>query len=227
MHNKFKTYRFTNFHNTIMDYNTNRSKLMIPEYGRNIQKMIDYTVTIEDMEERNRAARALIGIMSRIKPNITESNDYQRTLWDHMYIISKFKLVVDSPYPPPSQEELAKKPEKIPYSTNQIKYRHYGKNIEGIIQKAVAYEEGAEKDALTHMIANHLKKSYLNWNRDSVADETILKQLSKLSDGDLAVNEDTKLIATSEVLSKNKQKKRKHSTKGKDHRGGRKNYRSY
>lgn len=207
-----------------MHYNSSRSKLIIPEYGRNIQKMIEYTVTIEDQEERNRAANALIGIMSRIKPNITESNDYQRTLWDHMYIISQFKLVVDSPYPPPSQEELSKKPEKIPYSTKDIRYRHYGKNIEGIIKKAMAYEEGEEKDALTNMIANHLKKSYLNWNRDSVADETILKQLSKLSDGELAVNEDTKLIATSEVLSKNKPKKRKFPSKGKDNRGGRKNY---
>lgn len=224
MHNNFKTYRFTNFHITIMDYNSSRSKLIIPEYGRNIQKMIEYTITIEDQEERNRAARALISIMSQIKPNITESNDYQRTLWDHMYIISQFKLVVDSPYPPPSQEELAKKPEKIPYGNKKIRYRHYGKNIEGIIQKALVYEEGEEKDALVNMIANHLKKSYLNWNRDSVADETILKQLSTLSGGKLALKEDAKLIATSEILSKSKPKKRKYSSKGKDNRGGRKNY---
>lgn len=206
-----------------MDYNTSRGKLIIPEYGRNIQKMIDYTVTIEDKEERNKAARALISIMSQINPNIRDASDYQRTLWDHMYIISQFKLVVDSPYPPPSQEELTKKPDKIAYSDKNIRYRHYGKNVERIINKALTFEEGEEKEALIKTIANHLKKSYLNWNRESVSDETILKQLSTLSGGKLTVDENTKLTATTEILSKNKQKKRKFSSKGKDNRG-RKNY---
>lgn len=207
-----------------MEYNSSRNKLIIPEYGRNVQKMINYTVSIEDDEERARAARAIINIMSQIKPNIRESNDYQRTLWDHMYIISQFKLVVDSPYPPPSQEQLTKKPEKIAYSDKKIKYRHYGKNIEGIIQKAIVFEEGEEKDALISAIANHLKKSYLNWNRDSVADETILGQLSRLSEEKLSLKEGTKLTATTEILSRNKPKKRKYPSKGKDNSGRRKGY---
>lgn len=207
-----------------MEYNSNRNKLIIPEYGRNIQKMINYTVSIEDELKRNRAARAIINIMAQIKPNIKDSNDYQRTLWDHMYIISKFQLIVDGPYPPPSQNELSKKPEKISYTDKRIKYRHYGKNIEGIINRAITFEEGEEKDALILAIANHLKKSYLNWNRDSVADETIVKQLSKMSDARLNLKEDAKLTATSEIIAKNKPKKRKFPSRGKDNSGRRKGY---
>ena len=139
LHNNFKTYRLIFFTNYIMEYNSSRNKLIIPEYGRNIQKMIDYTVSIEDETKRSSAARAIINIMSQVKPNIKDSNDYKRTLWDHMYIISKFQLVVDSPYPPPSQEVLTKKPEKIVYGDKKIRYRHYGKNIEGIIEKAIAF----------------------------------------------------------------------------------------
>lgn len=207
-----------------MEYNSQREHLIIPEYGRNIQKMIEYAVKIEDPEKRNKTAHAIIGIMSQINPNKKDSNDYQRTLWDHMYIISQFRLVVDGPYPPPSQEELAKKPEKIEYSDGKIKFRHYGKNIESIIEKAIEYEEGLEKEALINTIANHLKKSYLNWNRESVSDETIGKHLKNISNDKLELKEDARLVSTSDILSRNKQKKRKFSSKGKDNNGRRKGY---
>lgn len=196
-----------------MEYNSQRDKLKISEYGRNIQKMIDYAVSIPDRQTRTRTAYAIVGIMSQINPATKDTDDYQRTIWDHMHIISGFKLDVDGPYPAPTQEELFKKPEKIPYSDGKIRYRHYGKNIEAIIQKAVEYEPGPEKDALIHTIANHLKKSYLNWNRDSVSDDTILDHMAELSENKLSLKEELNLTATSDILSRNKQKKKKPAQK--------------
>jgi hypothetical protein len=199
-----------------MEYNTQRQKLIIPEYGRNVQKMIDQAVMIEDKDKRTRAAYAIVGIMSQINPGVKDSVDYQRTLWDHMHIISDFRLEVDGPFPPPTEEQLAMKPDRVEYSDGRIKYRHYGKNIEGIIDKAIEFEDGPEKDALIHVIANHLKKSYLNWNRDSVDDDTILHHLSELSGGKLKMEEDTKLTATGEILARSKVKKKKYQQRGKE-----------
>ncbi len=206
-----------------MEYNSQREKMIIPEYGRNIQKMIEYTVTIEDPEKRIKSAQVIISNMSQMNPGIKDNLDYIRTLWDHLYIMSKFRLVVDSPFPPPSQEELAKKPDKIEYSDRRMKYRHYGKNIKGIVDKAIAFEEGEERDALILTIANHLKKSYLNWNRDSVSDETIVKHLSEISEGKLLLKEDARLTATVDILARNKPKKKKFTQRGKDN-GRRKSY---
>ena len=207
-----------------MEYNTQRAHMIIPEYGRNVQKMIDYTISMEDIEKRTQTAYVIVNIMSQIKPGIRDSTDYQRTLWDHMYIISNFRMVVDGPFPPPSREELERKPEKIAYSSGKIKYPHYGKNIEGMIEKAINYEEGPEKEALILTIANHLKKSYLNWNRDSVNDETIVKHLRELSRGQLVLAEDSRLSSTGEILSRNKPKKKKFQQRGRDGNGKRKNY---
>jgi Domain of unknown function (DUF4290) len=207
-----------------MEYNTQRGKLKISEYGRNVQKMIDYTVLIEDREKRTRTAYAIVSIMSHLNPGVKDSTDYQRTLWDHMHIISGFRLDVDGPFSEPNKEELFKKPEKIPYSNNKIKYRHYGKNIQGIIEKAIEYEDGAEKEALIRTIANHLKKSYLNWNRESVNDETIAKHLSDLSFGKLNLDDKARLTTTSDILARNKPKKKKYPQKGKDNFGRRKGF---
>lgn len=207
-----------------MEYNSQREKMIIPEYGRNIQKMTDYTVTIEDDEKRLKSAQVIVNNMMQINPGIKENSDYLRTLWDHLYIISKFRLVVDSPFPPPSREELEKKPEKIAYSNRRIKFRHYGKNITGIIEKAIEYEDGEEKEALVHTIANHLKKSYLNWNRESVSDETISKHLEDMSAGNLLLSEDARLTATGDILARNKPKKKKFQSRGKEGNGKRKNY---
>lgn len=199
-----------------MEYNTQREGLKIAEYGRNIQKMIDETVLIKDREVRTRTAYAIVSIMSQINPAVKDSTDYQRTLWDHMHIISGFKLDVDGPFPAPEREELFKKPDKIEYSDNDIRFRHYGKNIEKIIKKAIDYDEGEEKEMLIHTIANHLKKSYLNWNRESVADETIANHLLDLSSGKLKLDDDAKLTATGDILARNKIKKKKSPQKGRD-----------
>lgn len=189
------------------DYNTQRSKMNLPEYGRNIQKMIEYTVQIEDREERNRAARAIISIMGNLNPHLRDVSDFKHKLWDHLFIISDFKLDIDSPYEKPTPEVLFEKPKPVPYSEYDIKYKHYGKIIELLIKEAVAYKEGEEKEVLIKLIANHMKKCYLTWNREVVTDEVIFEDLKKLSGGALVVSGDLKLSESRDILSKNKKKR--------------------
>ncbi len=197
-----------------MEYNTARDHLIIPEYGRNIQKMVDYAITIEDREKRTKTAHTIVVSMAQMNPAIKDTIDYTRVLWDHLYIISNFQLDVDGPFPKPSEEKLNRKPDKLEYSDKNIVLRHYGKHIINIIKKAMEYEEGEEKQALVLAIANQMKKSYLKWNRESVNDQTIAKHLSELSNGMLALPENVQLIAISEVIQRPKNKKKKMSQKG-------------
>ena len=199
-----------------MEYNSQREHLIIPEYGRNIQKMVNYAKTIEDREKRNEAAKFIVSVMASMNQQNKDAGDYRQTLWDHLFIISKFELDVDSPYPMPEKESLTRKPDKVLYSDNKIRFRHYGKNIEAIIKKATEFEEGPEKDALIHAIANHLKKSYLNWNRESVDDVAIEKHLEILSEGKLSLSENQTLTSTSDILARNKSKKKKFNPRSKD-----------
>jgi hypothetical protein len=189
------------------DYNTQRSHMILPEYGRNIQKMVEYTVQIEDREERNRAARAIIAIMGNLNPHLRDVSDFKHKLWDHLFIISDFKIDIDSPYEIPTREILFEKPKPVPYSEYDIKYKHYGKIIELLIKEAVAFEEGPEKEMLIKLIANHMKKCYLTWNREVVSDEIIFEDLKKLSGGTLEISENLKLSDSRDILSKNKKKR--------------------
>lgn len=181
--------------------------MIIPEYGRNIQKMIEYAVQLEDREERNRASRAIIAIMGNLNPHLRDVSDFKHKLWDHLFIISDFKLDIDSPYEKPTPEVLAEKPKPVPYSEYNIKYKHYGKIIELLIKEASGFEEGPEKEMLIKLIANHMKKCYLTWNREVVNDELIFEDLNKLSGGTLKVPEDLKLSESRDILSKNKKKR--------------------
>ena len=183
-----------------MDYNSTREKLIIPEYGRNVQQMAAYVVSIEDREKRTNMAKALISVMAQLHPENKDTADYKQKLWDHLHIISGFKLDVDAPYPVPEPDIIERKPEPVPYPQNNIRFRPYGKNIEKIIQKACDFEDGEEKDALVKNIANHLKKSYLNWNRDSVNDELITGHLDELSHGKLKLSDDARLAHTNDLL---------------------------
>jgi len=203
-----------------MEYNTTREKLIIPEYGRNVQKLIDLSIKLEDRNERTRMAYLIVNIMAQMNPSVRESGDYKRKLWDHMFIISNFKLDVESPYPMPSPDQLNEKPQPVGYKENKIRYRHYGKNVELIIEKALEFAEGEEKEALVKTIANHLKKSYLNWNRDSVNDELIYQHLDELSEGKLKLKEDVQLSSTSDILAHTRKKK---IGKGRENNGGRDN----
>jgi len=185
-----------------MEYNSQRSKMNISEYGRNIQKMIEHIMTIDDREKRNHLTRATIQVMGQLNPHLRDINDFKHKLWDHLFIMSNFKLDVDSPYPIPSEETLKRKPERLSYASNHIRIRHYGRHIEQIIEKACEFEEGEEKKSLIKMIANHLKKSYLTWNRDSVTDEEIANHLKILSRGRLTLDESIKLNNTEDILAK-------------------------
>jgi len=206
-----------------MEYNTSLPKMIIPEYGRNIQKMIDFAITVADKEERNKVARAIIDVMGQLNPHLRDVTDFKHKLWDHLFIISEFKLDVDSPYPRPTPETFQTKPELLKYPSNDIRYKHYGKTVERIIEKAKEYPEGDERNALVEQIANLMKRSYLNWNRDSVNDEVILKQLSELSKGQLKLADNSSLRSTQAFVPRNnnqqqrsgdRDKKRVHNNNG-------------
>lgn len=167
--------------------------------------MVDHLSTVEDREERNRLAKVLIGIMGNMNPHLRDINDFKHKLWDHIFIMSDFKLDIDSPYPIPSQETYEEKPKTVPYPTQPITYKHYGRSIEMMIQKAIEMEDGQQKEALTQLIANHMKKAYLMWNNDSVSDEDVIRDLGVLSKGKLALAPGTKLSDSREAF-KNKRK---------------------
>jgi len=176
--------------------------------------MVDYAITIEDKEKRTKTAKTIIISMAQMNPMIKDTIDYTHVLWDHLFIISKFKLDVDSPFPPPSKDKLNRKPDQLVYSDKKIVLRHYGRHIVNIIKKATEYEEGEEKQALIIAIANQMKKSYLKWNRESVNDITIAKHLFDLSGKKLKLPEDVQLIAISDVIQRPKKNtKRKSSQK--------------
>jgi hypothetical protein len=190
-----------------MEYNTTREQMVITEYGRNVQKMIQYLCTIEDRERRTKAAKFVINVMAQLYPAAKETLDFKHKLWDHMYIISDFKLDVDAPYPPPPPLTASSKPERLEYHDKEIEFRHYGKNIAMMIEKACDYEDGPEKDSLIHAIAHHMKKSYLSWNRESVDDTLIETHLDQLSKGRIKLHQDFRFQHTNDILGLNKKKK--------------------
>lgn len=187
-----------------MQYNTQRSKLIISEYGRNIQVMAELACEIENREERNQAAKSIIQLMAIMTPQVREEENYMRKLWDHLHIIAHFELDVDSPYPKP--DPVAEKPQgrKPSYPRRKMRFAHYGNFIEGFIKKGSELPDGPEKDALTEIVANMMKRNYLNWNRDSVNDEMIKEQLADLSGGKLVFKENHRLSSTNEILQQNK-----------------------
>lgn len=187
-----------------MEYNTSRNHLIIPEYGRNIQKMIDHAMTIEDREMRNEVARSIVDVMGQLNPHLRDITDFKHKLWDHLFIISDFKLDVDSPYPIPSALTLDIKPQKVQYPSNHIRFKHYGKNIERMIDDIKEKEDGSEKDEMVAIIANFMKMSYLNHNRDTVSDELIVEHLDILSKGELKLKDNFQLNHTNELLAKPK-----------------------
>jgi hypothetical protein len=175
-----------------MDYNTQRTHLVLPEYGRHIQQMVDQLLAIEDSEERNKTAKAIIAVMGNMNPHLRDINDFKHKLWDHLHIMAGFNLEIESPYPKPEAYVIYEKPKRVPYPSHPIKYKHYGRSISQMIEKAIEMEEGAQKEALTSLIANHMKKSYLVWNLDSVADDDIIRDMKDLSNGKLTVSPDFK-----------------------------------
>lgn len=201
-----------------LEYNSDRPNLILSEYGRHIQKMVDHAISIEDDEERNRAAKSIIDVMGNLNPHLRDVPDFQPMLWDHLFIISDFKLDVDSPYPKLTKEELSERPEPLRYPQNHPKYRFYGNNIKRMIDVAVGWEEGDKKEGLILTIANHMKKCYLSWNKDTVEDEVIFNHLFELSDGKINLNEADEDLSRSADLLQNKKRYNTTNTRG---RGGR------
>lgn len=199
-----------------MDYNSNRKRLPLPEYGRNIQEMVDHAVTIEDREERTKAAHTILSVMGNMYPHLRDVPDFRHKLWDHIAIMSEFKLDIEYPCEIVSMNKLKEKPEKMPYNNSRIVYRHYGRTIEKMIEVACTYEEGKEKNMLIELIINHMKKSFLIWNKDSVNDDKIIEDIEFLSKGKITISEEIKLSHTKDILLKTR-KKNNSKTNSKPH----------
>ena len=190
-----------------MEYNSQRESIIIPEYGRNLQKIVEIVVNTEDRTKRSQLAHAVVDIMANIHSQVKDSPELRQRLWDHLYIISRFRLDVDSPYPMPDLEVLSKAPERLDYPRKNMRFSFYGKNIENIITEITTYPDGDDKNELVENIANHLKKSYLTWNRDSVDDELIKKHFDELSEGKLELASDYHFTTTNELLGTKPRKK--------------------
>ncbi len=191
-----------------LEYNSARPLMIIPEYGRHIQKLVDHCLALETKEERDKMAKAIVDVMGNLQPHLRDVPDFKHKLWDQLYIMSDFKLDANSPYPIPSREELQEKPEGLPYPKYASKYRYYGNNIQTMIDIALSWEEGDKREALVFTIANHMKKCYLNWNKDTVDDAVIFKHLFDLS------SEKFDLRNSEEKLSESKNLLRKPRTQG-------------
>ena len=178
----------------MLTYNTQLKKLKLPEYGRNIQQIIDYCCTIEDREERTRCAYSIIQIMGNLFPQLRDEADYKHKLWDHLAIMSDFKLDIDYPYEIIKEENLDQKPESVKYKLEKIKYRHYGKIIERMINSACTYPDGEEKDALVMLIANQMKKQIVQINNEDVEDAKIFKDLELYSNGKIKLTPETHVL---------------------------------
>jgi hypothetical protein len=188
------------------DYNTQRKRMALPEYGRNVQKMIDHIKTIEDRNERNRAAKTIIQIMGNLNPHLRDEGDFRHKLWDHLALIANFDLDIDSPYPWPEPSKFNEKPRQVPYKQGDIRFLHYGRIIELMIDAAVEMPDGEEKEYLTTLIVNQMKKAYITWNRSQVADEVIIGDMKFLSGGKLKMTEGVKILEVRELIPQVKRK---------------------
>lgn len=185
-----------------LEYNSERTHLIIPEYGRHVQKLIDEVSKIEDRERRNKGAKYIISVLGTLNPHLRDVPDFQHKLWDQLFIMSDFKIDVDSPYPIPTKEVITLKPDRLPYPQNFPKYRFYGNNIKYMIDVACKWEDSELKNALIIVIANHMKKSYLSWNKETVTDEVIFQHLYELSNGQLNLLKTDEELSTSQNLMK-------------------------
>ena len=185
-----------------LEYNSQREHLIIPEYGRYVQKLINQITAIEDREKRNKGARYVISVLGNLNPHLRDVPDFQHKLWDQLFIMSDFKLDIDSPFPIPTREVVQLKPERLTYPQNFPKYRFYGNNIKYMIDVARKWEEGELKNALIIVIANHMKKCFLSWNKDTVTDEVIFNHLLELSNGELNLTAMKEELSTSQNLMK-------------------------
>lgn len=201
-----------------MEYNTNRTKLLMPEYGRNIQQMVEYCKSLPSKEERNEVAKTIVEFMGQRNPHLRDEENYKHKLWDHLYILADYDLDVDAPYPFPTREELDQKPNRMDYPSFENEYKFYGKSILQLIDRAIELEEGEEKEALIQVIANNMKKSYNVYNKEHVQDKVIFRHLKELSQDKLDLTgietlDKSKIYHPSRNKRNNHKKRNHHSQK--------------
>jgi hypothetical protein len=196
-----------------MDYNTQRPDLRLPEYGRHVQKMVDYLKTIHDDSLRNNMAKALINIMGNMNPHLRDVPDFKHKLWDHLAIMADFNLDIEWPYELPNRELMEKKPDKVPYAnTDDFKFKHYGRNLQSMLAKVNEFE-GETKDMLIEQLANHMKISYVNWKNETVNDEYIFEDIQRLTKETIDIPENLELTVVKQPQPR--QEKRSYTNKGK------------
>jgi len=204
-----------------LEYNSERTHLIIPEYGRHIQKLVNHCISLEDIAERNKMAKAIVDVMGNLQPHLRDVPDFKHKLWDQLFIMADFKLDVDSPYEKLEKEVLQAKPERLEYPKYASKYRYYGNNIQTMIDTALTWEEGEARDALYFTIANHMKKCYLNWNKDTVDDKIIFKHLIELSKGKIDLTDKNETLSEVKDLLRKRKSTNKSNQK---HHGHKSNY---
>jgi len=183
-----------------MEYNTTRGRLILPEYGRNVQNMIAHAMQIADRTERNRAAQAIIEVMGQLNPHLRDVDDFRHKLWTHLFVMSDFELDVDSPYEIPKQEVLNEKPQIMDYPKSNIRYGHYGHYTQSILEAAKDVTDEKEKEYLKSTMANFMKKQFLAHNNDAVENNVIAQQLKELSKGELILENPDELVNTNTIL---------------------------
>lgn len=188
----------------ILEYNTHHEKMTLPEYGRGVQKMVDHIKTIEDRAKRTEQAKAVVSVMEILNPAIHGQQNWEHTLWDHLFVISGYDLDIDSPYPMPERKDIEARPAVVPIQKKPIKATHYGRNIESIIELIVDKEDGEQKTAMIRDLAIYMRTQYLIWNKDTVSEETILNDIVKLSDGRITIPEGLTLGEVSRQTSYNR-----------------------
>ncbi len=209
----------------IFDYNTTRKKLILAEYGRNVQNMVQYICGLPTKNERNRYAQVVIDLMGFLNPHLRDVADFKHKLWDHLHIISDFKIDVDSPYPKPSEDAIRFKPAPLAYPQQRIKYKHYGRMIELMMEKAKSAEDPERKQQMVKVIANTMKIAYVAWNKDTVADETIIKDLREMSNGELQLQENVNLnrVDVRQVTPVNRQQRTNQNNNNKNRQNNNRN----
>ncbi|MFG6390957.1 MAG: DUF4290 domain-containing protein [Candidatus Amulumruptor sp.] len=192
-----------------MTYNTKLKNLILPEYGRNIQQMVDYCLTIPDRDERTKCAGTIVKTMAVLFPKIREQEGYRQKLWDHLAIMSDFQLDIDWPVEVISAEERQSQPDKVVYTSSDMPYRHYGKSIQRMISRAVLMEPGEEKDALIMLLANHMKKLMMAFNQDNVEDARIFKDMAAMSHGEIILTPENHRLLDFQIIAPPSGKKKK------------------
>jgi hypothetical protein len=186
-----------------MEYNTQQKKMILPEYGRHVHQMVHHAIQIKDREQRNVAAQTIIGVMGNLMPHLREVPDFKHKLWDHLFIISEFKLDIDAPYPPPSHEEMVEKPNTVPYLQSHIRQKHYGKILVDMIRETAKLHDCPQRDSLIQLLATQMRKSYIAWNRSEINNEQIAQDIWDISDGKIELNPELMQFAELPVVKEN------------------------